>query len=241
MRSPTRLAVVLLAFLGGCSSMSKNECLVADWNSIGFEDGAAGRNAAYIGERRKACAKAGVAPDSKAYSAGYNKGILTFCNFARGRSAALSGSAPYEVCPSQSEYQKGFADGINNFCTYESGYDYGFAGGTYQRTCPATMEDDFLQGFNMGANIRSLENQLSSLQNQINDLQNRRDDNKHHQQELKQQLILGKDLNSEQRAQILLDLDKLHDESDDLKKQKKDLLRQVNEVNAQLRKLGISN
>lgn len=239
MRNNIAYLLVIATTLAGCASMSKDECLVADWQSLGYEDGASGRNASYIGERRKACAKHGVAPNQMAYDTGYSRGILIYCNFDRGRQGALNGFVPYEICPSHSEYRKGFADGLKSFCTYQSGYDYGLAGGSYQRTCPAKLEDGFLQGYDAGSHIYSLQNQLADLQAHLQALEASREDNKQFQQELKQQLILDGDLNSEDRAHILLDIDRLRDESDDLKKQKKEVLMQIRDVQNQLRDMGV--
>ena len=219
--------------------MSKNECLMADWQGLGFEDGASGRHAAYIGERRKACAEHGIAVNRAAYETGYNRGILLYCNFDRGRLAALSGIAPYDTCPSHSEFHKGFAEGLKNFCTYQSGYDHGLAGRGYRRTCPAELENTFLQGYDAGSYIHSLQNQLADLQAHSQALEANRDENTQFQKELKQQLTLNGELNSEERAHILRDIDRLRDESDDLTKQKKEVLMKIRDVQAQLREMGV--
>ena len=47
-------AVFLL--LEGCATLSKNECLQAQWYDIGFTDGAGGHTLTRIGKPRKACA-----------------------------------------------------------------------------------------------------------------------------------------------------------------------------------------
>jgi hypothetical protein len=44
----------------GCATLGKEECLNADWFTIGFEDGARGYPASRIGDHREACAKHGV-------------------------------------------------------------------------------------------------------------------------------------------------------------------------------------
>lgn len=239
MRGNIVFLLVITITLTGCATMSKKECLVADWQGLGFEDGAFGRHAAYIGERRKACAEHGIAVNRAAYEAGYNQGILVFCSFDRGRRTALSGFAPYDVCPSHSEFHEGFAEGLKNFCTYQSGYDHGLAGRGYRRTCPAKLENTFLQGYDAGSYVHSLQNQLADLQAQLQELEIHRDDNKQQQKELKQQLILDGDLNSEERARILLDIDTLRDESDEVKRQKKEVLMQIREVQLQLREVGV--
>jgi hypothetical protein len=96
------MRLVLLAgsclMLAGCASMSKNECLYADWRAIGFEDGANGAPATAVASRRQACAKAGVTPDMHAYLAGRDQGLVEYCTPANGFSAGESGYAYSGVC-----------------------------------------------------------------------------------------------------------------------------------------------
>ena len=47
-------AVVYL--LAGCSGMSEQACATADWRTVGFEDGTAGRSEGSIGRYRQQCA-----------------------------------------------------------------------------------------------------------------------------------------------------------------------------------------
>jgi hypothetical protein len=69
--------IVFLAFLvSGCASMDEDECRVADWRAIGYEDGVRGVAASHIGERREACAEHGIAPDFAAYRQGRDEGLL---------------------------------------------------------------------------------------------------------------------------------------------------------------------
>ena len=42
-----------LLFTTGCATMGKDECLSADWRTIGFEDGAGGYPASRIGQYRQ--------------------------------------------------------------------------------------------------------------------------------------------------------------------------------------------
>lgn len=98
---------VLLAgsclMLAGCASMSKTECLYADWGAIGFEDGANGAPASAVGSRRQACAKAGVTPDMNAYLAGRDRGLAEYCTPAKGFAAGESGHAYAGVCGRHNE------------------------------------------------------------------------------------------------------------------------------------------
>ena len=75
MRKAAIAAMCLALGIAGCASMSKNECVMVDWRTIGYEDGVAGRAGDQIGRYRKACADHGVAPDLGAYQAGRAEGL----------------------------------------------------------------------------------------------------------------------------------------------------------------------
>ncbi len=89
-------AVLMIA---GCASLGKDECLQADWQSIGYEDGARGFPGTRIGVHRKACAKHGVAPDLAAYESGRQKGLQEWCTPRNGYRIGLKGKQYNGVCP----------------------------------------------------------------------------------------------------------------------------------------------
>lgn len=101
------MRLVLIAatslMLAGCASMSKDECLYADWRAVGFEDGAAGAPASAISSRRQACAKAGVTPDTLAYLDGREAGLFEYCTPANGFRAGESGASYSGVCARHGE------------------------------------------------------------------------------------------------------------------------------------------
>lgn len=99
-KSHVSLYVICAALLTlmGCASMSKEECAVANWHTVGFEDGSAGRALNYIGRHRKACAKAGVAPEMGEYEQGHAKGLDYYCVFDTGFRLGSSGSGYNAVC-----------------------------------------------------------------------------------------------------------------------------------------------
>ena len=80
-RSLIRLftAFAALAALSGCASLSKSECLSADWQDIGIRDGANGQPEEYLLQHSTACAKVGVAPDRERWLAGRAQGLDRFC------------------------------------------------------------------------------------------------------------------------------------------------------------------
>lgn len=103
----------LAVFLGGCATMGKDECLVSDWRSVGYEDGVQGRTADRIGAYRKDCAKHGIRPDLTAYQAGRTEGLTEFCRPDNGFHVGSRGQAYRGVCPNEmadefvASYRKG--------------------------------------------------------------------------------------------------------------------------------------
>lgn len=72
-------ALAALATLQGCASLSKSECLSANWEDVGFRDGANGRPEEYVIQHAKACSKVNVVPDRGAWLHGREQGLERFC------------------------------------------------------------------------------------------------------------------------------------------------------------------
>lgn len=108
------LALALLA-LGGCATLSKGECLTANWYLIGRNDGAHGYERARLYEHRQACMQYGVWPNAKAYYVGRRKGLASYCTTRNGFREGRAGNPYRGVCPASSEqaflrgYRKGSA------------------------------------------------------------------------------------------------------------------------------------
>ena len=96
-------AIALLAGLGGCATLSPDECLYADWRTIGYEDGLQGRGLSVLSQHRQACAKVGVAPDLDAYQAGRSEGVRVFCRPANAYQQGRLGHPYNGVCPADME------------------------------------------------------------------------------------------------------------------------------------------
>jgi hypothetical protein len=102
MPAPEAMLLILLAATG-CATMDKDECLVADWRLIGFQDGVQGKSAAAVGTYREDCADYRVVPDLDAYQAGRREGLLQYCVPANGFRLGDSGHAYNAVCPAATE------------------------------------------------------------------------------------------------------------------------------------------
>lgn len=103
--SATRaLSLGVAAFVfAGCSGMSEQACVTADWRTVGFEDGSLGRAEATIGRYRQQCAEHGVAPDLDRYRAGHAEGVRTYCRESNGFAVGHSGTSYQGVCPADLE------------------------------------------------------------------------------------------------------------------------------------------
>jgi uncharacterized protein DUF2799 len=71
--------LAVLASLTGCASLSKSECLSANWEDVGIRDGADGRPEEYLIQHSKACARVAVVPDRGAWLHGREQGLERFC------------------------------------------------------------------------------------------------------------------------------------------------------------------
>lgn len=108
------LLLVTLLVLSACSTISEEECLAADWYSIGFEDGSKGYPVSRIGNYREDCAEVGVAPDAEQYREGRLVGLESFCTYERGYSEGKRGARNRNVCPPgplEAEFTDGYSDG----------------------------------------------------------------------------------------------------------------------------------
>ncbi len=89
----------LLAFLGACASLTPEECQNANWESIGYNDGARGRLESYITQHFDACGKVGITPDVQAWQSGRTQGLPLYCTPSNAYSVGRAGNDLSPVCP----------------------------------------------------------------------------------------------------------------------------------------------
>jgi hypothetical protein len=102
-RFVTFLLLAALALLGGCASMSEDECRLADWRRIGTDDGAHGYTDARLAEHAQACAKIGIQPNAALWRAGWDQGIWMYCTPQVGWNEGLAGRNYQGVCRGRNE------------------------------------------------------------------------------------------------------------------------------------------
>lgn len=100
--NPLRFGIFLLMtlWMSGCATLSQEECQVADWYTIGFEDGSSGHATSYIAHHRKSCAKHGITPNLESYTQGHARGLDNYCTASNVFTTASQGRDFPSVCPS---------------------------------------------------------------------------------------------------------------------------------------------
>ena len=101
--------ILLSLLISGCATMGKNECINAQWKSVGYEDGAKGYNASRIGEYRKSCAEYNVSPNLEAYMQGRQQGLAQWCTPSNGYYQGTRGAIYNGICPEALESDFEFA------------------------------------------------------------------------------------------------------------------------------------
>lgn len=97
------IAMAAILLLQGCATLNKEECVVADWRLIGYQDGVAGKSASTVGGYRKDCAEYAVIPDLDAYQAGRLEGLQEYCKVDNAYQLGRAGKGYATVCPADLE------------------------------------------------------------------------------------------------------------------------------------------
>jgi hypothetical protein len=114
---PAKILLLAAALLGmlalaGCETMSAEQCAVADWRALGYQDG--NRNgASRFSDRAESCAERGISADAGQYQDGFSQGLREFCRPERGFSLALRGGSFGGGCPAdlRNDFASAYADG----------------------------------------------------------------------------------------------------------------------------------
>ncbi len=86
------ISITLLPFIiSGCASLSKDQCLNADWRQIGYSDGTKGEPGNLIDEHAKSCAEYGVRPNLDQYLQGRKRGLVNYCQAENGFTLGRNG------------------------------------------------------------------------------------------------------------------------------------------------------
>ena len=105
--------VIFAALLIGCSTLSKNQCLQANWYELGWRDGNLGKPRSLFQKHADACVKHNVRAEKMDYFRGRDDGLKNFCTYDNGFSQGKYGKKFNYVCPSNLEatFLAGFSKG----------------------------------------------------------------------------------------------------------------------------------
>ena len=103
--------------LSGCATLTKEQCIVGNWQTIGYNDGVAGHYAERLAEHTKACAKVGVTPDYQAWERGRQQGLPQYCTVNNAYSIGQRGRQINNVCPTMmmSKLQQVNNEGLEHY------------------------------------------------------------------------------------------------------------------------------
>lgn len=102
-----------IMMLGSCATMSAEQCQAGDWSGQGYADGAAGLTMSRLNDHAEACAEHGITPDTAAYGAGREHGLVEYCRPDRAFREGRTGSSYGGVCPSylEADFLPAYRDG----------------------------------------------------------------------------------------------------------------------------------
>ena len=85
--------------LSACATLSKQECIVGDWQTIGYNDGVAGYAADRLASHTKACAKVSATPNYQLWERGRQLGLKQYCTVTSAYNVGRRGQKLNNVCP----------------------------------------------------------------------------------------------------------------------------------------------
>ena len=144
---------------------------------------------------------------------GYEDGSrgYTTDQFSKHRKAC----ADHGVTPSFTDYQAGRERGLEEFCQPGRGFNVGASGGRYYGVCSVNLEPDFLDAYNAGRHLYTLEsnvrNASSSISSKENELKQIDEDIRK-----KEAALIASETTIEDRVLLLADLKRLSERTGEL-------------------------
>lgn len=84
-------AIVVVSGCAAKPTVSENQCRAGDWQTIGYRDGAMGKDSTRLLEHQEACGAFGIFPERDTYLAGWQEGLATFCTGDNGFQQGVQG------------------------------------------------------------------------------------------------------------------------------------------------------
>jgi len=92
------MLVTLLGLSSGCATMSDDECLIANWEEVGYHDAIEGYPPERASEHQEACADVSVPVDFELYRHGHSLGLPYYCTETTGFETADHGGEYATQC-----------------------------------------------------------------------------------------------------------------------------------------------
>lgn len=207
------LTSCLLLSVTGCATMNKDECVSADWQAMGYQQGARGGSTQAFSRMQQACANHGITADFSAYQQGHRQGLDNYCSFDQGLALGQNGSSYNTQCSSvrYPAFKEGFQKGVQRYCNYENGFSSGVAGRGIHSECHGEAVSDYHRGFESGEQKYKLGKEITGLKQELADIDA---DISHYSDDIAhaKALITGEQSTTEQRKQALNDLEIYQDQ-----------------------------
>lgn len=109
--------LITVAGCGGGASVSQNQCIASDWQTLGYRDGANGVRSTRLLAHQDACVGHGIIPDRAGYMLGWEQGIREYCQPNNGFAEGSRGVRYDNTCPAamQAEFIAAYKDGRSLF------------------------------------------------------------------------------------------------------------------------------
>jgi hypothetical protein len=144
---------------------------------------------------------------------GYEDGArgYTTDQFSKHRKAC----ADHGITPSFTDYQAGRERGLEEYCQPGRGFNVGASGGRYYGVCSVNLEPDFLDAYNAGRHLYTLESNVRNANSNISSKENeiRRIDEEVRDKEA---ALIAKETTIEERVMLLADLKDLSERAGEL-------------------------
>lgn len=93
------LLPLALAGCGGGATVSQNQCIAGDWQTLGYRDGANGRRSTALLAHQDACGEHGIVPDRQSYMLGWEQGAREYCQVDNAFLVGEQGHHYNNICP----------------------------------------------------------------------------------------------------------------------------------------------
>jgi hypothetical protein len=92
-------SMIILSGCGGGATVSQNQCIASDWQTLGYRDGVNGIRSSQLLKHQDACVKHGIIPDRAGYMTGWNDGVGEYCQPNNAFEIGELGGGHDNVCP----------------------------------------------------------------------------------------------------------------------------------------------